>query len=83
MLPKDLQRQLARVLYEVRHSFSQTVLTDPATLGELVATRSWTGSSRFRNLVQETQLVGQIAAALLLEGESGTDSYGAPDFPGQ
>ena len=73
VLPKDLQRQLARVLYEVRHSFSQTVFTDSATLGELVATRSWTGSSRFRHLVQETQLVGQIATALLLEGESGTD----------
>lgn len=73
VLPKDLQRQLARVLYEVRRSFSQAVFTDPATLGELVATRSWTASSRFRHLVQETQLVGQIAAALLLEGESGTD----------
>ena len=73
VLPKDLQRQLARVLYEVRSSFSQTVFTDPTTLGELIATRSWTASSRFRHLVQETQLVGQIAAALLLEGESGTD----------
>lgn len=73
VLPKDMQRQLARVLYEVRRSFSQTVFTDPATLGELVATRSWTASSRFRHLVQETQLVGQIAAALLLEGELGTD----------
>ena len=73
ILPKDLQRQLARVLYEVRRSFSQAVFTDRGTLGQLVAARSWTGSSRFQHLVQETELVGQIAAALLLEGESATD----------
>lgn len=74
VLPKDLQRQLARVLYEIRGSFSQAVFTDPAALGELVTTRSWTASERFQHFVQERQLVGQIAAALLLEGESGTDS---------
>ena len=74
VLPKDLQRQLARVLYEIRSSFSQAVFTDPSTLGQLVATRSWTASERFQHFVQERQLVGQIAAALLLEGESGTDS---------
>ena len=79
VLPKDLQRQLARVLYEVRRSFSQAVFTEPETLGQLVATHSWTASSRFRHLVQETQLVGQIAAALLLEGKSGTD--GLLDLP--
>ena len=74
VLPKDLQRQLARVLYDIRSSFSQAVFTDPSTLGQLVATRSWTTSERFQNFVQERELVGQIAAALLLEGESGTDS---------
>ena len=74
VLPKDLQRQLARVLFEIRNSFSQAVFTDPSTLGQLVATRSWTASERFQHFVQQRQLVGQIAAALLLEGESGTDS---------
>lgn len=74
VLPKDLQRQLARVLYDIRGSFSQAVFTDPSTLGQLVATRSWAASERFQHFVQERQLVGQIAAALLLEGESGTDS---------
>ena len=72
VLPKDLQLQLARALYDIRHSFSQEMFASPATLGQLVAARSWTESSRFRNLVQETELVGQIAAALLLQGESGT-----------
>ena len=72
VLPKDLQRQLARVLYEVRHSYSKAVFREPATLGHLIATRSRAASARFQNFVQETRLVGQIAAALLLEDESGT-----------
>jgi hypothetical protein len=74
ILPKDLQRQLARILYELRHSFSGELLESPAMLGELIAARSWNATSRFQNLAQETQLVGQIAAALLLQGESGSDN---------
>jgi hypothetical protein len=73
ILPRDLQRQLARSLYELRHSFSAELLESPSMLGDLIAARSWNTSSRFQNLVQETELVGQIAAALLLQGESGTD----------
>ena len=73
VLPKDLQRQLARALYDIRHSFSQEMFASPAILGQLIAARSWTESLRFQNLVQETELVGRIATALLLEGESGTE----------
>jgi hypothetical protein len=72
VLPRDLQRQLARVLYELRYSYSAELFESPSMLGELIATRAWSGTSRFQNLAQETQLVGQIAAALLLEGETGT-----------
>ncbi len=72
ILPKDLQRPFARVLYELRHSFSHAVLKNPTTLGDLVATRSWATSTRFQHFVQEENLVGQIAAALLLEDESET-----------
>ena len=75
VVPKDLQRQLARALYNVRQSFSQEMFASPATLGQLIAERSWTESSRFQNLAQQTELVGQIAAALLLEGESGTEGF--------
>lgn len=73
VLPKDLQRQLARILYELRHSFSGEILTSPASLGNLIAARSWNTTSRFQNLAQETELLGQIAAALLLQ-EGGTES---------
>lgn len=74
ILPTDLQRQLARVLYELRHSFSAELFESPSILGDLIAARSWNSTSRFRNLAQEPQLLGQIAAALLLQGEFGTDS---------
>lgn len=74
ILPLDLQRQLARILYELRHSFSADMFESPATLGEFVAARSWNATSRFQNLAEEPQLIGQIAAALLLQGEFGTSS---------
>ncbi len=74
ILPKDLQRQLARTLYELRYSFSGELLESPSILGELIAARSWNATSRFQNFAQDTQLVGQIAAALLLHGQPGFDN---------
>lgn len=74
ILPRDLQKQLARILYEVRHSYSAELFESPSRLGELIAARSWSATSRFQNFAQEPQLVGQIAAALLLQGQSGTAS---------
>lgn len=74
LLPKDLQQQLARVLYESRHLFSAEIFESPSRLGEIVADRSWNAGARFRNFVQETDLVGQIAKALLLQENVGSDS---------
>lgn len=74
ILPKDLQRQLARILYEIRNSYSAELFESPSRLGSLIAARSWDAPSRFQNLAEEPALLGQIAAALLLEGEFGTES---------
>ena len=74
ILPRDLQYQLAHILYELRNSYSAELFKSPPKLGKSIAARSWKGSSRFQNLTQETQLVGQIAAALLLQGQHGTNS---------
>lgn len=78
ILPKDLQRQLARILYEARHLFSGDVLGSPRLLGELIAARSWNTSSRFQNLVQDPGLVGQIASALLFRGVPGATTLILP-----
>ena len=71
ILPRDLQQQLARILYDLRHSFSAELFDEPQRLGEFIAARSWNASARFQNLVQAPALVGQIAAALLLQGKEG------------
>lgn len=71
ILPCDLQQQLARILYELRHSFSGALFDEPQRLGDFIAARSWNTSARFQNLVQAPALVGQIAAALLLQGKEG------------
>ncbi len=69
ILPKDLQRQLARILYELRHSFYSDVFDSPLELGELIAGRSLEASSRFQKFAQEPLLVGQIATALLIDDD--------------
>jgi hypothetical protein len=71
VLPRDLQQQLARILYDLRHSFSAELFDEPQRLGDFIAARSWNTSARFQNLVQAPALVGQIAAALLLQGKEG------------
>src|SRR5690606_12603192 len=71
ILPRDLQQQLARILYDLRHSFSAELFDDPQRLGDFIGARSWNASARFKNLVQAPALVGQIAAALLLQGREG------------
>ncbi len=71
ILPRDLQQQLARILYDLRHAFSAELFDEPQRLGDFIAARSWNTSARFQNLVQAPALVGQIAAALLLQGREG------------
>lgn len=71
ILPRDLQQQLARILYDLRHSFSAELFDEPQRLGNFIAARSWNTSARFQNFVQAPALVGQIAAALLLQGKEG------------
>lgn len=69
ILPTDLQRHLARILFDLRHVFSSETLNSPRQLGELIAAQSWDTPSRFQQLTQEPLFLGQIAAALLLQGD--------------
>lgn len=70
ILPRDLQRELARVLHEARFDFSSEVFAAPGALGARVAARSAGTKPRFQQFVQETELVDQIASALLFHGRS-------------
>jgi hypothetical protein len=74
ILPQYLQRQMAEILYELRHAFTANVFESPDALGRMIAARSLNASSRFQILAQDTLLLGQIAAALLIQ--KGRDSRG-------
>lgn len=66
ILPQDLQRDLARILFEMRHQFTAEFFTEPALLGRQISNRSWSATPRFQILAESHLLIGQIATALLL-----------------
>lgn len=72
ILPRDLQRQLAQVLFDLRWVLRVEHLNQPETLGQLIHSRAGTRSSRFAAFAEDAPLVGQIAAALLLKDSSKT-----------
>ena len=73
ILPKDLQRQLARTLYDLRHTFTGDVLGSTELLGKLIGASSWNASARFQNFAQDLQLVGQVSSALLFQGDTASN----------
>ena len=69
ILPKDLQRELAYVLYELRGSFTPQLLHSPDLLGQRIEGAALNSGSRFREFAENHVLAGQIATALLLSEE--------------
>lgn len=65
LLPRDLQSQLARALYQARFQLAQMLDADPADIGRYLARASDDGSSRFRNFLEQEDIVGRIVLALL------------------
>lgn len=65
VLPKDLQYQLARTLYDLRYQLSARINDQPAEIGRYVAGASYETSSRFRNFLEQEEIAGRIALALL------------------
>ena len=71
ILPKDLQLQLAEVLYRVRHSVVLDDVESPGQFGRIIAANSMKSTSRFKQLANEPELIGQIASALLRDDRTG------------
>jgi hypothetical protein len=67
ILPQDLQRQLAALLYDASMSFRVETFASAETLGRHLQARCSAYSSRFRQFSENTPLLGQIALALLLQ----------------
>lgn len=72
VLPQDLQVDLAQILFQNRDQLSQELLQSPKKLGKFIGSRAYEFSSRFQIIAEDATLIGQIAAALLLqEGAKG------------
>ncbi len=69
VLPTDLQRHLARLLYDYRRALTYALIDDHDALGDRLARRSHDTSARFRKFAENSQLLGLVAASLLLGDE--------------
>ncbi|HEU4648843.1 MAG TPA: hypothetical protein VFS33_07250 [Gemmatimonadales bacterium] len=67
ILPQDLQRQLAELLYDASMTFRAETFSSAEALGLHLQSRSSGYSSRFRQFAENVTLLGQIALALLLQ----------------
>jgi hypothetical protein len=69
ILPRYLQGQLAKALFDLRYRLVGLKDLSPRAVGQFLSTNAWEGSSRFREFLQQEELVGRIVLALLSEKE--------------
>ena len=69
LLPRYLQRQFAKLLYDLRFNLASVSL-DAGLIGRLLAAHASHASTRFQAFLEQEELTGQIVAGLLT-GESG------------
>jgi len=67
ILPRYLQRQFARALYELRFHLAATDAVDSATVGRTLATQLTHVTTRFEQFLQQQELTGRIVLALFDE----------------
>ena len=67
ILPKYLQYQFARALYDSRYHLASLTSLDPGTVGRVLASRADHASTRFEEFLQQEELTGRIVLALLGE----------------
>ncbi len=65
VIPADLQKQLAQLLFESRAVMTAELLSDPNALGTCLALRTGGYSERFQIFCNNQSLLGQVAAAML------------------
>lgn len=65
VLPRYLQQQFARTLYDLRFTLARLMTIEPAVIGRLIATNVYYASTRFEQFLQQEELVGRIVLALL------------------
>ncbi|MBO3056575.1 hypothetical protein J4763_07195 [Burkholderia pseudomallei] len=65
ILPKDLQVQLAKLIYDERYLIAEFIEALPEEVGELVAASAYEASARLRNFLEQPELAGRIVLGLL------------------
>jgi hypothetical protein len=68
ILPRYLQLQFAKALYDARLQFARAQNPTPAEVGTLLANNAWDATSRFQEFLQQEELAGRIVLALLGQG---------------
>jgi len=79
ILPKYLQWQFAKSLYDLRYQLAALDALSPESIGHLLAQSAWDASSRFQGFLQQEELAGRIVLALL--GDAATDAPSPIDLP--
>jgi hypothetical protein len=73
ILPRYLQHQFARALYDLRFRLASLTRLEPVAIGKMLATYAHShASSRFEEFLQQEELTGRIVLALLGETAPGT-----------
>ena len=65
ILPLYLQRQFAKLLYDLRYRLASRTSLDARTVGRLLAVHASHAPTRFKAFLEQEELTGQIVLALL------------------
>ncbi|MYD97251.1 MAG: hypothetical protein F4X98_07680 [Gammaproteobacteria bacterium] len=65
IVPKCLQRQFAKAMFDLRYRFASERDFDARTIGRLLAVNASHGSTRFQAFLEQEELTGQVVLALL------------------
>lgn len=74
VLPKLLQVQFARALFDVSREVARARELDAASAGRILASNSYWYSSRFQEFLQQEELAGRIMLAMLDKKPAGDDN---------
>ena len=73
ILPKDLQVQLAKLIYDERYLIGEFIEAPPEEVGKLIAASACEASARLRNFLEQLELAGRLVLGLLgAGGQSGS-----------
>lgn len=69
IVPRYLQLQLAKKLYELRYALKQARDLSPNQIGEILTQNSSDTTERFQIFLQQQEIVGRLAIAILFDKE--------------